>query len=111
MAILTTFLASEGRLTIRVNGRFGFESHRDFMQCFQNVATTPTAYTVDLSDTTELDSSALGMLLLLRDFAGGDRSDITIDGVSSDIIKIFQITSFDNLFNIPQLRTRALAAS
>ena len=111
MAITTSFLASEGRLTINVSDRFGFDSHRDFMRSFQVADPKPNCYSVDLSMTTALDSSALGMLLLLRDFAGGDASDITIDGASDDILKILQITSFDNLFNIPQFAYRLTGTS
>ncbi len=58
------------------------------------------SYCVDLTDTIHLDSSALGMLLVLRDHAGGDQSSITIDNCSPEVKKIFAISSFEQLFNI-----------
>ncbi|MNR56929.1 hypothetical protein D3C85_1776040 [compost metagenome] len=60
----------------------------------------PKSVVVDLKDATYLDSSALGMLLLLRDHAGGDRSDIRLINSSSDVTKILAISNFDKLFDI-----------
>ena len=58
------------------------------------------ALVVDLKDTTYLDSSALGMLLLLRDHAGGDESDVLVVHASSDVRKILAISNFEKLFDI-----------
>ncbi len=53
-----------------------------------------------MSETTYLDSSALGMLLLLRDHAGGDDSAIEIVNCSADVKKILTISNFEQLFDI-----------
>lgn len=63
-------------------------------------AVPPQRYTVDLKDTTYLDSSALGMLLLLRDHAGGDNSLIRLVNCNPDVRKILAISNFEQLFNI-----------
>jgi anti-anti-sigma factor len=55
---------------------------------------------VDLRDATYLDSSALGMLLLLRDHAGGDGSNIHIINCNPDVKKILAISNFEQLFDI-----------
>ena len=47
-----------------------------------------------------MDSSALGMLLLLRDHAGGDNADIALMNISPDVRKILAISNFDKLFKI-----------
>ncbi|MGB0957658.1 MAG: STAS domain-containing protein [Litorivicinus sp.] len=111
MTVSTSFLTSESRLTIRVTGRFGFSLHKAFLDAFQKSDTGARCYTVDLTDANSVDSSALGMLLLLRDFAGGDRSNITIDGANSDIEKVLKITSFDKLFHIPSMARSELATA
>ena len=59
-----------------------------------------SAVVVDLKEATYLDSSALGMLLLLRDHAGGDNSDIRVVNSSTDVKKILAISNFDKLFDI-----------
>ncbi|MCB1654339.1 MAG: STAS domain-containing protein, partial [Pseudomonadales bacterium] len=46
------------------------------------------------------DSSALGMLLLLRDHAGGDNAEIRVINSNPDVLKIFNISNFDKLFDI-----------
>jgi anti-anti-sigma regulatory factor len=47
-----------------------------------------------------LDSSALGMLLLLRDHAGGDSANVQITKCNQDVKKILTISNFEQLFKI-----------
>lgn len=82
---------------ITVNGRFDVQSHNDFRGCYRNQK-PEAVYTIDLSATDYIDSSALGMLLLLREFAGGDRANISITGCSEGIKNIFSLTNFNRLF-------------
>ena len=53
-----------------------------------------------MKDATYLDSSALGMLLLLREHVGGDDSDIRVVNSSPDVRKILGVSNFDKLFDI-----------
>ncbi|MAF00836.1 STAS domain-containing protein [Herbaspirillum sp.] len=93
-------LENAGReLVIQIVGRFDFSAHQEFRDAYetsQNVA----EYVVDLSGATYLDSSALGMLLLLRDHAGGDSSTICIRNCNDDVRKILSISNFEQLFTI-----------
>ena len=57
-------------------------------------------YTVDLAGTDYLDSSALGMLLLLREHAGGEGAAIQIINASPDVKKILDVANFGKLFDI-----------
>lgn len=100
MAITSLPSSDEQELTILIQGRFDFGAHQDFRNAYEQVSSTPQRYTVDLKDTTYLDSSALGMLLLLRDYAGGDDSMIRLVNCSSDVRKILAISNFEQLFNI-----------
>jgi len=86
------------KLTISVKGRFDFAKHQEFRESYENKALS--AVVVDLREATYLDSSALGMLLLLRDHAGGDNADIRVVNSSSDVRKILAISNFDKLFDI-----------
>jgi len=100
MAVTRTFSADEKDLTIAISGRFDFAAHQEFRDAYERVEHTPTRYTVDLKNATYLDSSALGMLLLLRDHAGGDHARIAIINSSSDVQKILAISNFNKLFDI-----------
>lgn len=61
-------------LTIFVDGRFDYSCHKLFKEAFVSANKAASVYEIDLSRVTYLDSSALGMLLLLRDHAGGEKS-------------------------------------
>ena len=53
-----------------------------------------------MNESDYLDSSALGMLLALRDYAGGDSASISIVNCNPDIKKILIITKLDELFSV-----------
>lgn len=100
MAITSTVSADGSQVTIYIQGRFDFSSHQDFRNAYERLARTPNRFRVDLQGTSYLDSSALGMLLLLRDYAGGERAEIEIVNCSQDVKKILLISNFEQLFNI-----------
>lgn len=87
-------------VTIKIDGKFNFNLHRDFREAYKDTAGNKTSYVVDLAGTDYLDSSALGMLLLLREHAGGDEAKIQIINSSDEIRKIFDISNFNRLFDI-----------
>lgn len=87
-------------LTIVIDGRFDFSSHQVFSQSYESLEQAPEQFIIDMSSTTYLDSSALGMLLLLRDFAGGDQARISVINCNEDVKKIFSISNFEQLFDI-----------
>ena len=95
-----SMLSDDGQqLTISVSGRFDFSAHQDFRQAYERAGVV-RQYVVDLRDTEYIDSSALGMLLLLRDHAGGDAADIRISHCSSYMRRVLSISNFEQLFRI-----------
>ena len=86
--------------TIAIEGRFDFSTHQAFRDAYEKDSEGVRHWVVDMTDTTYLDSSALGMLLLLRDFAGGDRASIRIENCNSDVRRILTISNFEQLFTI-----------
>ena len=100
MAIRSTLSPNGEELTITIQGRFNFSSLQLFRNAYENQQEQPRRYIIDLKESDYLDSSALGMLLALRDYAGGDSSDIRIINCSPDVKKIFVITKLDELFKV-----------
>jgi len=100
MAVVAEVTPDGKKLTIRIKGRFDFGKHQEFRDSYERVDRKPASVVVDLKDATYLDSSALGMLLLLRDHAGGDDSDVRVINSNSDVRKILAISNFDKLFDI-----------
>jgi len=98
MSVVTEVSPDGQKLTISIKGRFDFAKHQEFRESYEDRELC--AVVVDLKEATYLDSSALGMLLLLRDHAGGDDSDIRVVNSSSDVKKILAISNFDKLFDI-----------
>ncbi len=98
---ITASLSPDGKeLTLVVEGRFDFSSHQEFRAAYEQLKEPPARYRVDMQDATYLDSSALGMLLLLRDHAGGEQARIEIVNCSPDVRKILTISNFEQLFSI-----------
>lgn len=99
---INSSISADGRtLTIAVDGRFDAGSLDEFRSCYENhVKEGPISFNVDLKKAEYLDSSALGMLLVLRDYAGGESASITISNCSPEVKKIFAISSFEKLFSI-----------
>ncbi len=87
-------------LVITVSGRFDFSAHKDFRDSYESVESPLSKYTIDMREAHYLDSSALGMLLLLRDHAGGDKAAVEIVNCNSDVRKILSISNFEQLFTI-----------
>jgi anti-anti-sigma factor len=91
---------TDNELTIKVSGKFDFSCHQDFRATYEDLTEKPEVFVVDMSETTYLDSSALGMLLLLRDFAGGDSAKVVLKNCNAEIKKILAISNFEQLFEI-----------
>lgn len=91
-----------GKATIKLNGRFDFNTHREFRSAYEPLITDATArgVVVDFSGVDYLDSSALGMLLMLRDKMGGANKDVALTGVRGNVKQVLDIANFGKLFHI-----------
>jgi anti-anti-sigma factor len=58
------------------------------------------SYLIDLEGVASMDSSALGMLLLLREHAGGDAADIRILNAGADLRSTFRVAGLDKLLTL-----------
>ncbi len=100
MSIIAKPSADGAELTIEVEGRFDFSAHLDFRKAYEKSAPKPKKYVIDMGRASYLDSSALGMLLLLRDFAGGDTAQVSISHCSPEVKNILTVSNFDQLFQL-----------
>ena len=74
------------------------DSYKPYLSQAENV------FVVNMEKTTYLDSSALGMLLLLRDRTGGDRERVIITNVGESVMEILKVANFHQLFHIQAKR-------
>jgi anti-anti-sigma factor len=98
----TTVNKESSRATLKLNGRFDFNTHRDFRAAYEPLLGDPEikALAVDFSGVDYLDSSALGMLLMLRDKMGGMNKDVSLEGVKGNVKQVLDIANFGKLFRI-----------
>jgi len=87
-------------LTIRIAGRFDFSAHQEFRKAYESISQAGATYVIDMHDAEYLDSSALGMLLLMREHAGGDQADISISNCRPQIKNILKVANFAKLFKV-----------
>ena len=87
-------------VTIKLNSCFDVSGYELFKSiCTENM-TENNHFVVDFENTEFMDSSALGMLLLLREHTRGDKSRVTFINVKKSARKILEIAQFHQLFNI-----------
>jgi len=86
--------------TIKINGRFDFNLHNEFRKSYKDVSLKNGVYLIDLGNTEYIDSSALGMLLLLKEYAESQSSTIRLVNFNNEIKEILSIASFDKLFTL-----------
>lgn len=100
MSVTSRIDREKSIVTIAIDGRFDFAQHKDFRNAYQNIAPGSMKFIVDLSKASYLDSSALGMLLLLREHVGGERGSVCITGSSEEVRRVLKIANFDKLFQL-----------
>lgn len=104
MSVKTALDDQGNTLTLIIEGTLGNDIHKAFRDAYENNSTQK--YVVDLRNAQNIDSSGLGMLLLFRDYAGGDESKIQLINCSDHVLEIFHVTCFYKLFDIPQYKPR-----
>jgi len=98
MSVHTCRSGDGAELTISVDGRFDFTVHEDFRLASENAATPAARYVVDLSHAEYVDSSALGMLLLLREHAGRTTRRVSIRNARPHVERVLTVANFHKLF-------------
>lgn len=98
---ITSQVSDSGRdLAIHVNGQFNFSVYQDFRASYTRGLQPGMTIEINLDGTEYMDSSALGMLLLLRERALSEGAAVRITHCSPGIRKIFNIANFERLFEI-----------
>lgn len=96
-------VTNEGsKAVLKLTGRFDFNTHREFRGAYEPLVADPEvrSVTVDFAGVDYLDSSALGMLLMLRDKLGGANKEVALVGVRGNVKQVLDIANFGKLFHI-----------
>jgi anti-anti-sigma factor len=98
MSVTRSIDEKNNQVTIAIDGRFDFAQHKSFRDSYRDIKPGSKKFVVNLSGASYLDSSALGMLLLLREHAGGDNARVRITGYGDDVRRVLKIANFERLF-------------
>lgn len=100
MSVTAVNSQQSNEVVITIDGHFNFNAHQQFTDAYSEKPGEGTTFVVDLGRTDYMDSSALGMLLQLREHAGGSNQSVRLVNCNSDILEILRIANFNRLFHI-----------
>lgn len=100
MTVKTQVAGEKAKLSL--SGRFDFTAHREFRQGYESALKQPgvKGLEVDLSGVDYIDSSALGMLLVLRENAGRESLPLALTNCTSSVRRVFDVANFSKLFSL-----------
>jgi len=91
---------TDNKLTIRISGRFDFGVHREFRSAIGSISNDTKHVFVDLRTTEYVDSSALGMLLMLKSKMDDHKDKVSLINAKPEVKKILEIANFGQLFSL-----------
>ena len=102
MASTVSSRVSDNKGVLSINGRFDFSIHRDFRANYDSLlsATGINEIEVDLHGVDYIDSSALGMLLLLREKAMEKHIQMKLLSPKESVRQVLEVANFGRLFSI-----------
>lgn len=100
MNVQATVSGDGSVLRISVRGKFDFKLLDEFRQAYSSDDFGGCEVVVDMGDVTSVDSSALGMLLLMQSQLNKRDGDVRIINSNSAVSKILRIVRFDKKFCI-----------
>lgn len=99
MSVVSEQSTDGEEVTVSVAGRFDYRIYDSFKASFHNIDESRKVINVDLSKTDYMDSTALGMLLMMREHVGR-AIKICLVNPTPDVMRVLTIANFDKLFSI-----------
>ena len=102
MGLSITTSEAPGKFVIGLSGQFDFYSNKEFRRAYDSALknTQITEIEINLAQVNHIDSSALGMLLMLKDKAGETGQKIILSGATGTLMDVMKVASFDTLFTL-----------
>lgn len=100
MAVKKQLSAESKSVNILIDDRFDFSVHQQFRDAYCDENDPGSLFILDLSKASYMDSSALGMILLLKDHAEKVSGKIEIHKPNESVNKILEIAQFHKLMTI-----------
>jgi HptB-dependent secretion and biofilm anti anti-sigma factor len=97
-------------VTLCLPEKFNFQIHAEFRELYETEKESKMLV-LDMNKTQYMDSSALGMMLQLKEFADSNKSTVRVKNASNNLLQIFHIVNFDKLFAIEYERECSLESN
>jgi len=85
---------------IGVSGSFAFHLQNDFRQAYEGLSKTVDSLTLDLGGVDYMDSSGLGMLLVMKKHLDEEKKQYEIKNSRDQTLDLLKMTHFDQFFKI-----------
>lgn len=87
---------------LQLEGEFVFDSHKVLRAaCAPILANTSTDFIqLELSRVKYLDSSALGLMLLMKEKAASAGKAVQIKGARGTVLQVLEVAKFDHIFDV-----------
>lgn len=85
-------------ITLMLPEKFDFQLHKEFKDAYEE--SNAREMVLDMNKTLFMDSSALGMLLQLKEYSEKNNKEIKIKNASKNVLQIMEIAHFDKLFKV-----------
>jgi len=95
MSIEVQFHDDTKTLILSITKDFDYALAEAFTKAYQQPA---KHYVLDMSKVGYIDSSALGMLLSLREYAFSQGADVSIANMNDVVLEIFRVLNFHKIF-------------
>lgn len=93
--------SADGKVVrIALAGTFDYSMQNDFRSAYRHVTAPGVTFRVNMQATEFMDSSALGMLLLIKEHAESGKGQVVIESPSGVIKRLLLNAKFDRLFAI-----------
>lgn len=100
MSLNAQLQLEETELVIDVVGRFDFSIATEFRNSYRHMG-VKEKYIINLAKVEYIDSAAIGMLLLLREYVNDDSIErITIKNCIPEVRKVLYLAHMDKLFDM-----------
>lgn len=98
----TSTMISDGKAVIRLQGRFDFSAHRELRDSCGSLlaAENVRELQLDMGGLEYMDSSALGMLLLLKERADAASKRVALHNCKGTVRQVLDIANFGKIFSI-----------
>lgn len=93
-------IVNDKTITIHISNRFEFGIHKEVRKAYEMINNDIDAVIINLEKVKRLDSSAIGMLLQIKDHCSSNKLMAKITGCSNEIKYIFSACHINDAFEI-----------